>query len=179
MKQIRYMRTLIEIFTGDLTATNAEAIVNPANTFGTMGGGVALAIRNRGGMEIEKEAKSKAPIALGEAIATTAGRLKAKYVIHAPTMLAPAEKACLKNIEKAVLAVLKLASELEVKSIAFPGMGTGTGCLIFEEAATEMAAAIKEFLKKDESTTIERILLVGFDMDQANDFEVAVEKVFM
>ena len=48
MKQVRYMRTLIEIFTGDLTATNAEAIVNPANTFGTMGGGVALAIRNRG-----------------------------------------------------------------------------------------------------------------------------------
>ncbi|MEA3458041.1 MAG: macro domain-containing protein, partial [Candidatus Thermoplasmatota archaeon] len=75
---------------GDITQIDCDAIINPANSFGYMGGGVAGAIKRVGGKEIESEAVNKAPIVVGKAIATTAGDLPYEYVIHAPTMKRPA-----------------------------------------------------------------------------------------
>ena len=83
---------------GDITQLSCDAIVNPANSFGYMGGGVAGAIKRIGGNEIEREAVSKAPIRVGSAIATTAGTLPCKYVIHAPTMKQPAMRINVNNV---------------------------------------------------------------------------------
>jgi len=76
----------IEILKGSLLDAPAEVIVNPANSRGYMGGGVAGVIKRFGGEEIEEEALRKAPIPIGEAVLTTAGRLRFKGVIHAPTI---------------------------------------------------------------------------------------------
>lgn len=136
---------------GDITQTDCDAIINPANSFGYMGGGVAGAIKRAGGKEIENEAVNKAPIVVGEAIATTAGDLPCKYVIHAPTMKRPAMRTSVENIEQATQAALKLAEKLDLRCIAIPGMGTGVGRVPQEKAAKAITTIVKEFEDKFET----------------------------
>lgn len=147
---------MIIVKKGDITEEECDAIVNPANSLGYMGGGVALAIKLKGGKEIEEEAVRKAPIPLGKAIATKAGKLKCKFVIHSPTMQKPAEKIPLENVRLATIAALELARKLKIKSIAFPGMGTGVGGIKAEDAARVMIEECKKFEDLE-------IKLVAFD----------------
>ena len=137
----------IRLTIGDITEVDAEAIVNPANTLMIMGGGVAKAIKVKGGVEIEKEARAKAPVRIGEAISTTAGKLKAKYVIHSPTVLYPGSRSSAENVRKATIAALSKAEKLGVRRIAFPSMGTGIGGLTYREAAKTMLETIKDYSK--------------------------------
>jgi len=136
---------------GDITQIDCDAIINPANSFGYMGGGAAGAIKRAGGKEIENEAVNKAPIVVGEAIATTAGDLPCKYVIHAPTMKRPAMRTNVENIEQATQAALKLAEKLNLRCIAIPGMGTGVGRVPQEKAAKAITTIVKEFENKFET----------------------------
>ena len=135
---------------GDLTQIVCDAIVNPANSYGLMGGGVAGVIRRVGGREIEDEAVAKSPINVGEAIVTTAGKLPCRYVIHAPTMREPAMKIPVENVKLATIAALELALQINVKSIAIPGMGTGVGGVSKDAAAEEIVSIAKEFEDKFE-----------------------------
>lgn len=137
----------IKVLKGDLTEINTDAIVNPANSLGYMGGGVAGAIKRKGGEEIEKEAVEKAPIPVGKAIATTPGRLKCRYVIHAPTMERPAMRIGVDNVEKATRAAFELAKNMKLKSIALPGMGTGVGGVKEEDAARVMMDVAKDYVE--------------------------------
>jgi len=164
----------IQVKKGDITNIEVDAIVNPANSHGLMGGGVALSIKKKGGADIEKEAISKAPIPVGEAIATTAGKLKAKYVIHAPTMEEPAQPSNIKAIKKATLAALKKASELKISSIAFPGMGTGVGGVPKTKAAQAMIETIKDFL---DQSTIKEIIFIAYNQEMFEAFEDAKKKL--
>ena len=127
---------------GDITGSAAEAIVNPANSSGAMGGGAALAIRKAGGRRIESEAVAQAPIPVGRAVITSAGRLKAAWVIHAPTMEMPSMRIPAGNAAIATAAALELASRKGIRSVAIPGMGTGTGGLRPGEAARAMLGEI-------------------------------------
>jgi len=155
----------IIVVKGDLTQTKCDAIVNPANSFGFMGGGVAGVIKRVGGIEIEKEAVSKAPIAVGKAVATTAGILPCKFVIHAPTMKQPAMRIGIENVKLAIHAALKLGAELNLKSIAIPGMGTGVGGVPIDDAAEVMVSIAKEFENK-----FEEIILIGKNEDLVESF---------
>lgn len=142
---------------GDLTQISCDAIVNPANSYGVMGGGVAAAIKNVGGRQIEDEAVAKSPINVGEAIVTTPGKLPCKYVIHAPTMRQPAMRIPLENVRVATVAAFKLALQLDVKSIAIPGMGTGVGGVDKDTAARQIVSVAKEFEDKfDEIILLDR-----------------------
>ena len=76
----------IKVIQDDITELSVDAIVNAANNELEMGGGVAGAIKRKGGKTIEDEAVAKGPIEIGGAIATSAGSLKSRYVIHAATM---------------------------------------------------------------------------------------------
>ena len=76
----------IKIIKGDITELKVDAVVNAANNKLVMGGGVAGAIKKKGGRIIEDEAVKKGPIEIGGAVYTSAGNLSAKYVIHAATM---------------------------------------------------------------------------------------------
>jgi len=162
---------------GDIRDLDAEALVNPANSYGFMGGGVALSIKRNGGANIETEAISKAPIPIGDAIITSAGNLKAKYIVHAPTMEEPAQPTNLESIAKATSAALKKASDLDISSIAFPGMGTGVGKVPRNDAALIMLKAIKKFINSEKGSRLKKIFLVAHSHQMQGAFLEAIEKL--
>ena len=169
-----YRGTKISVATGDITKLQVDALVNPANSQLIMGGGVAGAILRAGGDQIQKEALKKAPVPVGKAVATTAGKLKAKYVIHAPTMTRPAMATDRENVRLATRVALECAKQLSVKSVAFPGMGTGVGGVDPEEAAEGMIAEIKMHIEL--GTSLNGVILVGFSADLAHAFERSLQK---
>ncbi|MEB3756650.1 MAG: macro domain-containing protein [Desulfurococcales archaeon] len=144
MKCFEIPSGILVVAEGDITEAKLDAIVNAANSQLWMGGGVAGAIKRKGGIEIEKEAVEKGPIPVGKAVVTTAGKLKAKYVIHAPTMEYPAMKIPLENAVKATKAALEEAVRLGVESVAFPAMGAGVGGLSVEMVSEVMAKVLLE-----------------------------------
>jgi len=171
-----YRGTVVEAIIGDITKLEVDAIVNPANSLMIMGGGVAGAIKRAGGAEIEEEARRYAPVPVGMAIATTAGRLPAKYVIHAPTMERPAMRIGVENVVLATQAALKKARDLGIESIAFPGMGTGVGGVPLDKAAEAMVKTIKEFIDSYPDIKLKRIVLVALREDLYKEFCKAIEK---
>jgi O-acetyl-ADP-ribose deacetylase (regulator of RNase III) len=150
---------MIEIKRGSILDVDVDVIVNAANSLGYMGGGVAGVIKRAGGQEIEDEAVKKAPIPVGSAIITTAGKLKFKGVIHAPTMERPAMATTTEKIKLATEAALEVADEAGYKSVALPGMGTGVGGVPKPDAAQAMMKAIKSLKPKN----LEKIILVDID----------------
>jgi len=134
----------VNLVLGDITEFKGDAIVNPANKYLIMGGGVAAAIKRKGGEEIEREAKRHAPIEIGEAIVTSAGRLKCKAIIHAPTVETPGGRSSFEYVYRATLAALRVTRENGFKTIAFPLMGAGVGGLSPEEAIEAMTTTFLE-----------------------------------
>src|SRR4030043_278568 len=161
----------IEVKQGSITTCEVEAIVNAANSFGYMGGGVAGVIKKVGGQIIEDEAIARAPVQVGEAILTSAGDLICHKVIHAPTMHNPAEKTDSHKVFCAAKAALELADNEGFKSIAMPGMGTGGGGLDKQEAAKAIMKAVKCIKFK----SLEKIMLVDIDDEMVNAFEEAMK----
>ncbi len=155
----------IGIKKGDITEEKVSAIVNPANTLLTMGGGVALKIKKKGGKEVEKEAKKKSPIKKGEAIFTKGGKLPSKYVIHTATMDMDF-KTDYKIIEKCMESSINLTEKMKIKSISFPALGCGTGKLEIKKVAKIMIEKTLKFLSK--KTDIEEI---NFILYKKSDFE--------
>lgn len=132
----------ITITQGDITESDCDAIVNAANNHLWMGAGVAGAIKRKGGPEIEVEAISKGPIPVGEAVATGAGRLRARYVIHAAAMGQDLQTDADK-IRQATVSALRVAEELGIRSVAFPALGTGVGGFPVAECARLMLDVVR------------------------------------
>jgi len=162
----------VKVRKGDLTVLFVDAIVNPANTGGSMGGGVAGAIKKAGGKVIEDQARGAAPIALGTAAATEAGTLPNLFVIHAPTVDKPAGASSPERIKSAVSAALAEAVRMEAQTIAIPGMGTGVGGVPFEDAAN----AVVEGICSHETKGISDIILIDRDEKMAEAFVKALER---
>ena len=148
----------VRFLVGDITKLEVDAIVNPANSEGEMGGGVAAAIKKSGGKKIEEEAMELAPIPPGNAVVTSAGKLKCDFVIHAPTMMVPGQRTSMEKIFSAVTAALQVSAELSISKLAMPGMGTGTGGVPIEAVAKAIADAIRRFSTL--SSTISEIICV-------------------
>jgi O-acetyl-ADP-ribose deacetylase (regulator of RNase III) len=161
----------IEVIKGDITEATTEAIVNAANNHLWMGAGVAGAIKQKGGIEIEQEAASKGPIKVGEAVITGAGKLKAKYVIHAAGM-GQDLRTDAQKVREATRNSLRLAESYKISSIAFPAVGTGVGGFPVEECARVMIGEAEEFLRT--STHLRKIVFVLFDELVFRAFEVAL-----
>src|SRR3972149_802642 len=125
----------IEILKDSILNIKVDAIVNAANSLGYMGGGVAGVIKRAAGIEPEEEAVNNGPTPVGKAYLTTAGWLKYKGIIHAPTMEQPAMKIPPENVYKATKAAIELTEKEHFKSIAILGMGTGVGGVPCHEAA--------------------------------------------
>jgi O-acetyl-ADP-ribose deacetylase (regulator of RNase III) len=125
---------VIEVVEGDITKLEVDAIANAANTELMHGGGVAGAIAQAGGPSIQSESDRIAPIELGDAVATGAGELPAKWVIHAATM-EPGGPTSAEVIRKATASTLRVAEELEARSVALVAFGTGVGGFPLDEAA--------------------------------------------
>lgn len=149
----------IQIQKGDITKVQADAIINPSNSIGWMGGGAAKAIKAAGGRIIEDQAVNKGPMEIGRAMATTAGELPFKAVIHAPTMETPAMKAESYNVGMAMRGALHLADDMKFKVIAMPGLGTGVGAFPPDKAAELMIYELKTFTPLN----LEKVVLVDLD----------------
>ena len=144
----------IEIVTADITKIKACAIVNAANSSLMGGGGVDGAIHRAGGAEILKECKqirqNQYPDGLptGQAVATTAGKLDAKYVIHTVGPIwGECGSSCDKLLQDAYLNSLNLAIKLGCDSIAFPAISTGIYGFPKERASKIAYKIATEFLK--------------------------------
>lgn len=159
----------ITIRQGSILEQQADAIVNAANSKGVMGGGVAGAIRRAGGVVIEREAITQAPIPIGSAVITTGGSLPFR-IIHAPTMEHPAEETNVSAVKLATLAALELADKCDFKRIAIPGMGTGVGGVSPIDAAAAMIAVIKAFPAK----SLQEVILVDISGEMVDAWRKAL-----
>jgi O-acetyl-ADP-ribose deacetylase (regulator of RNase III) len=136
----------MEIHYGPVTELEVDAIVNAANTQLRHGGGVAAAIVRAGGRVIQEESDRVGWCDLGKAVATTAGALKARYVIHVPTIdYKGGGRAGLDDIYRGTKAALELCRELGLKSAGFPLLGAGIVGVAPKGVAEAMARAIAEF----------------------------------
>jgi len=133
----------LEIIDADVTTLEVDAIANAANTQLRHGGGVAGAIARAGGPEVQRESDEKAPIALGEAVETTAGEMPARWVIHAATMELGGPTSA-EIIERATRSTLATAEELGCRSLALVAFGTGVGGFPLDEAARLMVGVTRE-----------------------------------
>jgi O-acetyl-ADP-ribose deacetylase (regulator of RNase III) len=132
----------IELWNGDICDLEVDAIVNAANVSLWMSTGVSGEIKRAGGDAIEFAAVRQAPVPLGEAVFTPAGRLAAKVIIHAVS-LDRDRRTNGEIIGRAVRSAMNVARELRVSSIAFPAMGTGVGGLPIDEAARVTVTAVR------------------------------------
>lgn len=124
----------IEVRQADITTLEVDAIANAANTELRHGGGVAGAISRAGGTAVQEESERVAPIGLGEAVATTAGEMPSKWVIHAATM-EPGGPTSADAIRDATANTLRLAEELGASSLGLVAFGTGVGRFPLDRAA--------------------------------------------
>lgn len=160
----------VEVVLGDITEMEVDAIVNAANNLFVMGGGVAGAVKRKGGSIIEEEARQKGPKSVGDAVITSAGSLKAKYVIHAVTM----KMDFITNediIRKATFNTLLLAQQKGIKSVAFPALGCGVGGFSYEAAAKIMAQEVFHYIMEVPNPVLRKILFVLFHKDAFDIFE--------
>lgn len=155
---------IIRLIRDDLTNLPVDCIVNAANAALQLGGGVAGAIRMKGGPSIQEECNRIGRIGVGEAAITGGGNLKARHVIHAvgPVYGEGNDDEKLRN---ATLNSLRLATTNGLKSIAFPAISTGIFGFPKDRCAEIMLAAVREFLEKEKSSLVEVILCLWSQED--------------
>jgi O-acetyl-ADP-ribose deacetylase (regulator of RNase III) len=164
----------IVIQQGDLTDMQTDAIVNAANNDLLLGGGVAGAIRRKGGDEIQRACDEIGSIPIGYAAITTGGKLAAKYVIHAASMELGGSTTA-QALRKSTAHALRIASERGLKSIAFPAVGTGIAGFPMEECAEIMLQEAAQHLKN--GTSLENIYFVLFDRHACRTFQNAWKRL--
>ena len=160
MTSFRIPPLTIEIVDDDIAGQATDAIVNAANNAFWMGSGVAGAIKSRGGKSIEDEAMAQGPVDPGRCVLTSAGRLKAKHVIHAAVMGQDLETSAT-LIETATRNALRLAESRSLASIALPAFGTGVGGFPMRNCARIMIGAVQLFAPAAESLRLVRFVLFG------------------
>jgi O-acetyl-ADP-ribose deacetylase (regulator of RNase III) len=163
-------RTLeLEVLEGDITQVAVDAIANAANNHLWMGAGVAGAIKRAGGEEIEREAVAKGPIDVGDAVATGAGRLRARYVIHGAVM-GQDLRTNDELVSRTTARCLEVADELGVESLALPAFGTGVGGFPLEQCARLMVRVATAF----EPRALRRVVFAVYGPEAERAFEDAV-----
>ena len=158
------------IVSGDLVEQEADAIVNAANNDLVLGGGVAGAIRRRGGPTIQEECDALGPIEVGGAAITGAGSLRARHVIHAASM-ALGGRTTAGSLSSSMDEVFRLAMANDVRTIAIPAVGTGIAGFPIDECARIMAACVRRAVDRGWAPEEIRFVLFGEGAKQA--FETA------
>jgi O-acetyl-ADP-ribose deacetylase (regulator of RNase III) len=157
----------VSIRQGDLTEASTDAIVNAANNDLQLGGGVAGAVRRKGGPAIQQECDGIGPVPLGEAAITSAGKLRARYVIHAASMRLGG-RTTEDNLRASTRNALLRAKEKGLRSIAFPAVGTGIAGFPMDRCAEIMLEEVHTHLAG--ATSLERVEFVLFDAPALETF---------
>jgi O-acetyl-ADP-ribose deacetylase (regulator of RNase III) len=160
----------LEIVDGDITTLDVDAIANAANNALWMGAGVAGAIKRAGGEEIEREAVAKGPIEIGDALATGAGRLSARWVVHGAVM-GQDLRTNADLVRRTTRRCLEVADELGARSLALPAFGTGVGRFPLTKCAEIMVSEAAAF----EPQSLERVIFAVFGSEAREAFETAAE----
>jgi O-acetyl-ADP-ribose deacetylase (regulator of RNase III) len=163
------------IVSGDLVEQAVDAIVNAANNDLQLGGGVAGAIRRAGGPAIQDECDAHGAINVGEAAITGAGKLRARFVIHAASM-SLGGRTTRDSLKSSMRNAFALASEHEIATIAIPAVGTGIAGFPIDECARVMADCLTEALSHGWQPQEVRFVLFGEDSKRV--FEAAFAHVF-
>ena len=159
----------LEVVEGDITQLDVDAIANAANDHLWMGAGVAGAIKRAGGAEIEREAVAKGPIPVGEAVATGAGALGARWVVHGAVM-GQDLRTNADLVRRTTASCLRVADELGAASLALPAFGTGVGGFPLEECARLMVEEARLF----EPRALRRVVFAVFGDEARQAFESAL-----
>jgi O-acetyl-ADP-ribose deacetylase (regulator of RNase III) len=159
----------LEVVEGDITVLEVDAVANAANDALWMGAGVAGAIKRAGGEEIEREAVAKGPIEVGDAVATGAGRLKARWVIHGAVM-GQDLRTNADLVRRTTRRCLEVADKLGARSLALPAFGTGVGGFPLDECARIMV----DVARSCEPRALERVVFAVFGADARRAFEAAI-----
>ncbi|HEY2309611.1 MAG TPA: macro domain-containing protein [Gaiellaceae bacterium] len=155
----------LEAREGDIAAVEADAIANAANDRLWMGAGVAGALKRAGGEEIEQEAMAIGGIPLGTAVATTAGRLRARWVIHGAVM-GQDLRTDGDLIGRTTRSCLEVADELGARSLALPAFGTGVGGFALAECARIMVDEARIF----PAQTLEHVIFAVYGSEAYEAF---------
>jgi O-acetyl-ADP-ribose deacetylase len=161
--------TDLEVVDGDITAIEVDAIANAANNHLWMGSGVAGAIKRAGGDEIEREAVAKGPIEVGDAVATAAGRLPARWVVHGAVMGQDLQTNA-DLVRRTTESCLRVADELGAESVALPAFGTGVGGFRLDECARVMVDAVRAY----EPSSLKRVVFGVFGAEAKAAFDDAL-----
>jgi O-acetyl-ADP-ribose deacetylase len=159
----------LEVREGDIASLEVDAVANAANDRLWMGAGVAGALKRGGGDEIEREAMARGPIPLGSAVATTAGRLPARWVIHGAVMGQDLQTDD-DLVRLTTRSCLELADELECRSLALPAFGTGVGGFALAECARIMVGEARKF----EPQSLELVIFAVFGQEAYDAFSSAL-----
>jgi len=172
--KVKINNTILELTQGDITDQTTDAIVNAANDALQMGGGVAGAIRRRGGPKIQEECNRIGGTHVGGAVITTGANLAAKYVIHAvgPRHGEEHEDAKLKD---ATLNSLILAEQKNLKSIAFPAISTGIFGFPKDRCATIMLSTTIAYLEGP--TKLEKVVYCLYDQKTFEIFKRSLQSL--
>jgi O-acetyl-ADP-ribose deacetylase (regulator of RNase III) len=162
----------IEVLQADITQLEVDAIANAANTQLQHGGGVAGAISRAGGPEIQRQSDERAPIGLGDAVATDAGEMPSKWVIHAATMELGGPTSA-EIIRRATASTLAAAEDLGAKSLALVAFGTGVGGFPIDEAARIEVEEVRRHL--DSGSDLERVVFAVHGDAARKAFEAALD----
>ncbi len=165
----------LRLIQGDITHRHVDAIVNAANSSLQHGGGVAGAIVRKGGKVIQEESDRIGHVAAGHAAITGAGRLHAKYVIHAvgPMMGEGDEDNKLKN---AVRSSLRLASERKLSSISFPAISSGIFGFPRHRCARLLVEEAVAFLIKHKQSSLGVVEFCIYDDETLEHFRKEFER---
>jgi O-acetyl-ADP-ribose deacetylase (regulator of RNase III) len=153
---------------GDLTEMDVDAVVNPANNDLQLGGGLAGIIRRKGGESVQRECNEIGAVPVGGAAITSAGKLKARYIIHAASMQLGGHTMT-RALRTATTHSLRIAAERGLRTLAFPAIGTGIGGFPLSECAAIMLHETVEHLKGP--TSLEKIYFVFVDPKALAAFE--------
>ena len=165
---------------GDITKEQSDAIVNPANSSLSHGGGAALAIVRAGGVKIQKDndelIKRIGTLPVGKAVITYGHNLKAKFVIHTvgPIMGEGNEE---NKLRKAVTSVLTLAESYNLTSISIPAISSGVFGFPKEKCAEILLKTSVEFLKRDD-IDLKNIVMCNHD-NKTTDIFLQEEKKYL
>src|SRR6266446_2750956 len=166
---------LLKLVVGDITRVTADAIVNAANSALAGGGGVDGAIHRAGGPSIMAECRKIDGCPTGSAVATTAGKLPAKYVFHAVGPIYRGGSEDERLLASAYQSCLDLAEQYKVESIAFPSLSTGVYGYPLELAAPIALRTIIEHIKKP--TSLKQVMMVLYGDRAYQAFEEALAKL--
>ncbi len=165
----------LALIKGNIVEVQADAIVNAANSGLRGGGGVDGAIHHAGGPSIMEECRKIGGCPTGKAVATTAGRLPAKYVFHAVGPIYSGSNNDERLLASAYQSCLDLAEQHQVKSISFPSLSTGIYGYPLELAAPIALRTIIEHIQKP--TCLRQVMMVLFGEKAYKAHEQALEKL--